>query len=158
MRILLPRGPDGRALCRGAFYDAVKALERTSWARLPKDLLQEGKTESNAPRHVHAKCYRFFSRSPAFEALFVGSVNLTTAAHQKARNFEVGILLQASGKGRPDWWLEADGRKPSEFQEAADDGTTSARPWGEPEPSILLEVRGRSCPLGWGRAIAAARD
>ena len=60
-----------------------------------RDLLKSGAAESAAPRRVHAKVYRFFSQSPRYEALFVGSVNLTGAAHSEGGNFETAFLVRA---------------------------------------------------------------
>lgn len=120
VRVFLPTGPDGKALCRASVYDAVRKLPNTRWAKLPGDLLK-GAAESAAPRRVHAKVYRFFSPSRRYEALFVGSVNLTTAAHAGGGNFETAFLIEPEPKGGPDWWLAADSMRPAEFQGVEED-------------------------------------
>lgn len=117
VRVFLPSGKDGAALCRPEFFDAVRKLEKTAWAHLPKDLLKSGDSESAAPRRVHAKAYRFFHPYQKYEALFVGSVNLTGAAHSRGGNFETGFLLETDPGRVPDWWMTPVREKPPYFQE-----------------------------------------
>jgi hypothetical protein len=120
-RVFLPLGPDGKALCAGPFFDAVRKLPDTYWGKLPADLLKSGPAESAAPRRVHAKVYRFFSESPKYEAIFVGSANLTSAGHSEGGNLETGFLIEPEMKRAPDWWLAVDRTRPTEFLAAAED-------------------------------------
>jgi len=65
---------------------------------------------------VHAKVYRFFTQNPKREVCFIGSANLTTAAHQPGGNVETGFLVDLVPARRPDFWMTVDGRIPTEFQ------------------------------------------
>jgi len=156
VRVFLPRGPDGKALCKGAYYDAVRKLEGTAWGKLPADLLKSGPAEGAAPRTVHAKVYRFFCARPMFEALFVGSVNLTNAAHKEGGNFETGVLIQPELKRAPDWWLSVDGSRPKEFIEEGESESPGQGPgraltlrysWDTGEGATLWAGSGRSPAL-----------
>lgn len=107
-RVLLPRDETGAALCSKDVFDNLRKLDDVTWARLPADLLRSGKAAGARPRPVHAKVYRFFRRSPKREVLFIGSVNLTSPAHQRGGNLETGFLVELDPPQRPDWWLIAD--------------------------------------------------
>ncbi|MGH9551271.1 MAG: hypothetical protein ACRD3W_17945, partial [Terriglobales bacterium] len=115
VRMLLPRGQSGEALCREALFEQVRRLPNVAWGRLPKERTQAGRGKDVAPRFVHAKVYRFFSRYPVSEILFVGSVNLTSPAHQRGGNLESAFLVELRSKKPPDFWLELDSRKPNNF-------------------------------------------
>lgn len=119
-RIFLPRGPDGEPRVSRATYNRIRALPGVEWATLPADLLRSGTAEQAAPRSVHAKVYRFFAARPKFELIFLGSVNLTGAAHSQGGNLEAGILLDLQPDRAPDWWLESAGGVPKRFPEAAE--------------------------------------
>jgi hypothetical protein len=167
VRVFLPLGPDGKALCTGTFFDSVRKLPNTSWGKLPADLLKSGKAESATPRTAHAKVYRFFCSSPKYEALFVGSVNLTGAAHSEGGNFETAFLIEPDPKHAPapDWWLSVDRARPAEFQETSEDEGLKAGPgrflvlryswdsgsaqalWDRQEPSPLLRLEAQGSPL-----------
>jgi hypothetical protein len=127
-RVYLPLGPDGKALCPASFYETVRKLPNARWGKLPSELLRSGTSESAAPRRVHAKVYRFFRTNPKYEALFVGSVNLTTAAHSKGGNFETGFVVERELLRAPDWWLSVETTKPSEFLAMAEDEGLSQGP------------------------------
>jgi len=116
LRVFLPRKDDGTALCSAELYGWVKEQRRAAWGRLSGDLMRRGRAEDAGNRFVHAKVYRFFRRSPAMEICFVGSANLTRAAHQQGGNLESGFLVEVEPSGRPDFWLEADSRKPTMFE------------------------------------------
>jgi hypothetical protein len=106
------------------------------WGQLPKSIVQLGRTEQAGDRFVHAKVYRFFHPARRYEALFVGSVNLTGAAHRRGGNIESGFLVEPELNQVPDWWLSrADGKKPTAFEglAEADDLTTRS-------PAIWLTV------------------
>ena len=120
-RVFLPRGDDSAALCTDAVYQAVLGLESTQWAQLPAELLRAGKGEQVKRRTVHAKVYRFFDPRRRYEALFVGSVNLTTPGHSRSGNFETGFVVETQPPRRPDWWLEVDTTQPSLFEGSATD-------------------------------------
>ena len=115
VRIFLPRANTGEALCSPAIYESVRRLPNVSWARMPGDLLRGGRSENARQRMVHAKVYRFFRQQPKFEVLFVGSVNLTTAAHRHGGNLETGFLVEITPPRRPDWWLIADTSRPRDY-------------------------------------------
>lgn len=159
VRVFLPRDEAGTALCPRAFYEAASALEGVTWGRLPGELTRLGKAKDSGLRSVHAKVYRFFTRQPKRELLFVGSVNLTTPAHQEGGNDEAGILVELEPPRRPDFWLELDERVPREFapkgpgEEAATAGGTDLQVrfdwsthaaeayWGASMTSPPLELR-----------------
>lgn len=125
VRVFLPRKDSGEALCTDGLYDWVRSQRNTSWANLPKDLLRGGKGDDVRQRTVHAKVYRFFSAQPKREILFVGSVNLTSPAHQNGGNLETGFLVEVPTPRRPDWWLESHDKKPRAFEPSAEDEGTA---------------------------------
>lgn len=112
VRVFLPREDEGSAKCSQSLYDAVRALPFTKWGALPSDLLRNGKNENTKPRLVHAKVYRFFNPHRRYEALFVGSANLTAAAHGRGGNFESGFLVETEPDKVPDWWLRIESTAP----------------------------------------------
>ncbi len=132
VRVFLPQGKDGAALCQKNFFEAVEGLGRVKWGKLPPTILRPSSAEKSAEaqRFVHAKVYRFWNQEREF--FFIGSVNLTGAAHSSGRagNFETGILVEPE---RPDtprltWWLSplAEDR-PGDFRvEASDDAAPDA--------------------------------
>lgn len=164
VRVHLPKGPAGEALCPEALFKHVQQMEGVSWARLPANMTKAGAGEDVAPRYVHAKVYRFFSRNPAQEVLLVGSPNLTTAAHQNGGNLETAFLVEVQSKGRPDFWLEPESRRPTRFEYRSELDEVENYPalplclryswdtqqaeafWFDAEPPnpILLSVRGVS--------------
>ncbi len=108
VRVFIPEGKGGEFLCKEEFYSAVKNLSKVKWARLPKEITARSTSEKNVDdRFVHAKVYRFWSQTDNWEIYFIGSLNLTNAAHQsvKGGNFEIGILVEPEVKGRLTWWL-----------------------------------------------------
>jgi len=105
VRVYLPRNEGGEPLCTREVLEHVRNLPDVNWGVLPVDLVKSGKGEQARPRQVHAKVYRFFRSSPKAEVLFVGSVNLTSAAHSSRGNLETGFLVQLDNPPRPDWWL-----------------------------------------------------
>lgn len=162
LRVFLPRADDGTALCNAELYRWVTEQRRTGWGRLSGDLMRRGRAEDAGKRFVHAKVYRFFRRSPTMEICFVGSANLTRAAHQQGGNLESGFLVEVEPSGRPDFWLEADSRKPAMFEAELEnegaattagsrlaiqfrwDQRTAAAFWDEASasPNLTLETRG----------------
>ncbi len=143
VRVFLPRGEDGAALCSDAVYEAVRKIPGASWAQLPPDLLRAGKGDQVKRRTVHAKVYRFFNPRKRYEALFVGSVNLTTAGHSKGGNFESGILVETEPKRTPDGWLAVDVKKPPAFDPGQVDDPSAT--------TTALSVR-----YDWSRGSGAA--
>lgn len=78
-------------------------------------------------RLVHAKVYRFFQPQPKREVLFVGSANLTNAAHRSGGNLETGFLVELDPPRRPDRWLASDVSKPKTFRpESEDEGAATS--------------------------------
>jgi len=70
-------------------------------------------------RFVHAKVYRLWSRSEEREYIFIGSVNLTRAAHGKARagNVEAAVLIEHDYVDVPRFWLDVeDEERPESFR------------------------------------------
>ncbi|MCB9479344.1 MAG: hypothetical protein H6684_09385 [Deltaproteobacteria bacterium] len=123
LQIYLPRNEKGEALCSRDFFDSIHDLDvrHAAWGQLPKSLRRRGGQKDVAERFVHAKVYRFFSPSTKQEILFVGSVNLTNAAHSGQANFETGFLVEVAHDKRPAWWLEVDDVPPKAFHESAED-------------------------------------
>ncbi len=121
-RVYLPRGPAGEALCNPGVYDAVSNLPQTTWGFLPKAIVKRSNAKDAVDRTVHAKVYRFFHKSPKREFIFVGSVNLTRAAHQSGGNTESGTLVETTPEAGPlDFWLTPETRKPKAFKPRAED-------------------------------------
>jgi hypothetical protein len=133
-RVYLPLAADGKAECGKSYFEAVRGLGGVSWAKLPADLLRSGQDESATPRRVHAKVYRFFRRD--YEAVFLGSVNLTGAGHQKGGNFETALLIEPELEGARDWWLSVDKTKPTEFLEVSEADEASRQ-----GPGVALALR-----------------
>jgi hypothetical protein len=145
VRVFLPRSATGEAQCRPDLYEAVANLPGVEWGQLPKDLLRRGPDEGLAERFVHAKVYRFFTPSPKKEFLFVGSPNLTSAAHQTGGNLETGFLVQIEPPRRPEFWLTPEEHEQRAFAGPADEADASG---------------GRACPLNlryhWDQSRAEA--
>lgn len=125
VRIFLPRGRKGEALCGKELYEWVRSLPNVGWGQLPKAMLRLGKAEDAGTRTVHAKVYRFFSLQPKRELLFVGSVNLTNAAHSNGGNVETGFLVEVATPRRPEFWMDPEERRPLEFKFAGEDEGTA---------------------------------
>lgn len=145
IRVFLPRSNAGEALCRGDLYDAVRALPSVHWSHLPQELLRLSNRETAGTRAVHAKFYRFFTQNPKREICFIGSANLTCAAHQTGGNVETGFLVDRIPARRPKFWLSRDSRRPSEFQ-----------PRDEDEPSAALGGTRLNLTYHWDREVAEA--
>lgn len=105
VRVSLPQGSDGSIRCTPEHFAAIQALPRVKWGRLPEALMSRGAPGSQ--RFLHAKVYRFWNQER--EIVFLGSVNLTHAAHTSARsgNLEAALLteIEVNGQARR-WWLE----------------------------------------------------
>ena len=131
VRVFLPRNSSGDGLCPAALFDWVKQQPGMSWGSLPTDLLKMGKAEEAKARTVHAKVYRFFEpKRGGREILFVGSANLTSAACRlsgKGGNRETGFLVETTGKGRPDWWLTVEQKRPPFSESIGEDDAIAAR-------------------------------
>jgi len=129
VQIYLPRAAGGQAAVRRELYESVAAHPTVTWSRLGggKDgWLRRGKAEDAGARHVHAKVYRFFTKRPRREITFIGSVNLTTAAHSGRGNVEAGFLVDTVPDRTPDFWTEPEGRKPAAFEARGDDKEVAA--------------------------------
>lgn len=112
IRVFLPRGLENEALCSSAYYDQVAAV--ADWGSLPKEVMRLSKSNE---RTLHAKSYRFFNRERGYEAFFVGSVNLTSAAFNRGGNVETGFFIETDSpsRGTLDWWLTANASPPGTF-------------------------------------------
>lgn len=175
VRVFLPRGQDGEALCTKDYFDSIRKLTDTNWGKLPADLLRRGKSAFATERRVHAKVYRFFHPSRRYEVLFVGSVNLTNAAHGRGGNLETAFLVKPQVNRVPDWWLTIDRNTPQSFEQAPEDsGATAARGtalsirfdwnreraevfWDADEASPPLRLQAQGAPLFGVSAIPPRR-
>jgi len=125
VQLLLPRKSTGEVTCRPELFEAVRAMDRVQWGALGGKWLAMGSSADAAPRFVHAKVYRFFTQNPKREIVFVGSVNLTTAAHM-SRNLESGFLVDFTPPLRPDFWLSAETKKPVSYEVQHEDEGVAA--------------------------------
>ncbi|APV51640.1 hypothetical protein BWI17_19250 [Betaproteobacteria bacterium GR16-43] len=121
VRVFLPRNDSGENLCRDDFHASVSEIANVYWSVLPADALSMGGGERTKKRFVHAKVYRFFSRNPSREIVFVGSANLTTPAHERG-NIECGLLIEVEAPKRPDFWLTRDSAARNAFAQSIEDG------------------------------------
>ncbi len=162
MRVFLPRGAAGEALCSETYWNRMREAGVT-WGTLPTDVVR---LTRDIERFVHAKVYRFFDTNDRRETFFVGSVNLTNAGFGRTGNIESGFVVELEGKRRGDWWLEADERKPATFAQRGEDDGLSAGPganlvvrfdwqqdaaralWDANAPSPVLRLRAAGVPLG----------
>lgn len=165
-RVYLPRAPSGEVLCSKEMYEAVVDLPGVGWGRLPKDFIKLGSSEDAGERFVHAKVYRFFSSSPKREICFVGSANLTRAAHQTGGNMESGFLVDTAPPRRPEFWLAPEERVPNKFKPRSEDEPVASTGgtrlnlryrwdlacaevyWHAPGPSPELRLEARGLTLG----------
>ncbi|MHC2400966.1 hypothetical protein ACVMGC_005510 [Bradyrhizobium barranii subsp. barranii] len=174
VRVFLPE-ESGGVNCREALFDSVRALRGVTWGKLPVDRTRAGgsSAEAKPPRFVHAKVYRFISRNPARELLFIGSVNLTSAAHQRGGNFESGFLVEIALKRRPEFWLQPEKRKPSIFNPKSEaDELAEAVPaplvlrynwptksaealWLSNTKSPFVRIEARGVAVGWVEGLPA---
>jgi hypothetical protein len=143
--VFLPKAETGEALCSKEIFEWVKSQPGVSWARLPKDVTRGGKADNAKARMVHAKVYRFFSAQPKRELLFIGSVNLTSAAHRRGGNLETGFLVEVESPRRPDWWMDRDGSKPAIYV-----------PHGEDEGAVSNSGSRLSLRYSWDSKLAQA--
>jgi len=116
VRVFLPRTQSGAALCSSRYYDVVADLPGVQWAKLPAEITRRSASKDGSHRNVHAKIYRFFGTRPVCEFVFVGSVNLTSAAHSRGGNLETAFLLETENPRKLDWWLEVGPTRPAEFE------------------------------------------
>ena len=145
IRVFLPRSNVGEALCRGDLFDAVRSLTSVHWGHLPQELLRISRRDETGGRAVHAKVYRFFTQSPKREICFVGSANLTRAAHQSGGNVETGFLVDRVPARRPDFWLSVESGRPSQFAKRSED-----------EPSATSGGTRLNLTYHWDRSAAEA--
>jgi hypothetical protein len=167
VRVFLPRSAAGEALVSPELFEAVAAMENVQWSHLPNaKFLRRGAAEDAGARPVHAKVYRFFTKSPKREITFVGSANLTTAAHGRGGNVESGFLVDTVPDHRPDFWTTPDERKPVAFSPRTEDAEAAASGgtplnlryhwdrakaevfWDAPGESPALRLRARDVDVG----------
>lgn len=165
VRVLLPEDESGAVACTPETFAWVTDAPDISWGRLPDDLLQRGTGGGARRRYVHAKTIRFFTERPKRELIFIGSPNLTSAAHQHpGGNFETGMLIQVEPPRRPTWWLEVAPLAAPRFAAPEPEGAIADRGsqlllrfwwgrahvqafWDDPQPSPHLQVRECAGPL-----------
>lgn len=135
-RVYLPRDSRGAGKCSERLFASVAGLPDCHWGHLPEEHTRAGKAEAATPREVHAKVYRFFSPRRRHEVVFLGSPNLTTAAHSGKGNFETGLLVDTEPRQVPDWWLVRDTKAPKVFLGHTDEGSNARA-----SPLIALSVR-----------------
>ena len=157
--VFLPRTADGASSCTNEYYDDLNQQPRTKWAQIRGEdiLLRLGKDKNAKRRSVHAKVYRFTSKEPPYEALVVGSHNLTTPALSRGGNFEASFFLEVEPEGRIESWLAVDDDRPAPF--SSPDPLLEAET-EMPEVVIPLQVRfnwtePRSSALLWEGATAS---
>ncbi len=126
VRVYLPRSQSGQAQCRKELFEFVRRLPNVQWGSLPKGILKLGRSEDTGERFVHAKVYRFFTQNPKREICFIGSANLTSAAHQSGGNLETGFLVDIVPLRRPDFWLLPEQCKPIEFHIRTEDEVSAS--------------------------------
>jgi hypothetical protein len=155
-RIFLPTAVDGTAAVSEDIYRAVRQLTGCVWSRIPQDLLKLGKDSNAQQRGVHAKVYRFIRKSARYEAIVVGSHNLTVAAHGRGRNIEASFFIEREDPGPIDWWLSADAKKPlayvvdetdEDLPAQADIPLQLSYDWVAKSAKALWEGKGRSVGL-----------
>jgi hypothetical protein len=110
VRVFLPRRVEGDALCSAEYYDRMR--EVADWGKLPHEVMRLSK---DLDRALHAKVYRFFDPERRYEAFFVGSANLTTAALARGGNIESGFFVEVTPKRKPGWWMSVDESRPPAF-------------------------------------------
>lgn len=158
VRVYLPRNNEGEPLCTREVLEHVRGLSdpATSWGRLPAELVKIGKGGQAKERTVHAKVYRFFSRTTKTQIMFLGSVNLTSAAHGRGGNLESGVLVEFEGTRRSDWWLTPEAGKAAVCapREEADEGSAHAGTllnlrysWSRKEAEVYWDATRPSPPL-----------
>jgi hypothetical protein len=125
VRVFLPRGNAGEAMCGQAFFESIQAMQGVCWGHLSGDWLRFGRSEDSGARFVHAKVYRFFTPKPKREICFVGSANLTTAAHRARGNIESGFLVECEPARRPEFWLIPDEQPVVEYRPSSDGEDTA---------------------------------
>lgn len=118
-RVVLPV-VDGEARISEGLHTWLQALRGVTWSELPRSVVQRARADGARDRFVHAKVYRFFEpRRGGREIVFVGSANLTTAAHRptgRGGNLETGFLVEVTQpRVRPDFWSTPVDRPPLTF-------------------------------------------
>ncbi|MCB0787284.1 MAG: hypothetical protein KDC02_24100, partial [Flavobacteriales bacterium] len=139
VRLMLPLDAEGQALVDERIHADCASWQDVEWALLPDDLRMARK---DIPRYVHAKVYRFFNARDRREILYVGSANMTTAAHQRG-NLECGFLVETEPDRRPTWWTEPLEREPQRFEARSGSGEAATG------RGSLLAVR-----YHWDRGLA----
>ncbi|MEN9579654.1 MAG: hypothetical protein RJA70_2663 [Pseudomonadota bacterium] len=148
---------DGECFVEEATFDAIDKHPLAAWGDLISKGLGLGRDVA-ARRFVHAKIYRFWQKRPAREVIFVGSPNLTQAAHQTGGNHECGFLVELERPvGAP--WLSGGVERPQVFLEEDEDelkvGAESRHmgsqvevrfDWRVPPPAGELRWRGPKAP------------
>lgn len=131
IRVFLPKANDGAANCQEVFFNQIEKIPQVQWGLLSDKVTQAGSDAKSvmSQRFIHAKVYRFWDQSR--EILFVGSLNLTSAAHTgiNAGNFETGVLVETEVIGKQGWWLQPLLEAvPTDFQEVAFEETDDSEP------------------------------
>lgn len=118
VRVFLPVGDEGEALVAEGIFKDIASLPETYWSALPNHLLARGNSSDAGQRYVHAKMYRFFSRKPKAEYIFLGSPNLTNPAFSEGGNLESAVLVEVEPQRQPEFWLARDAYTPDKFEAA----------------------------------------
>jgi hypothetical protein len=176
VRIFLPRDDKGEVLVRPELYEWVRAHGKIHWGKLVGDHMRTGKSQEAKARYVHAKVYRFFSQNPKREICFLGSPNLTNAAHSGLNNVESGLLAEWVPERRPEFWMQPEDQvfKENDFKQGIEDETAGAVPgsdlnirydwgtkiaevsWEGRNPSPVLELASRGIILGQVESLDGA--
>lgn len=154
VRVLLPKDPNGAALCAPELHAWV--AERAVWGTLDGELTRRGKSENASRRRIHAKVYRFFEpRRGGREFIYAGSANLTGPGCLQGGNWESGYLVETTRPGKPGWWLTEDARAPHAFEPRAEEDGIAASggsaleirfDWSHRAGQVRWAASDRPCP------------
>jgi hypothetical protein len=154
-RVFLPKNAAGAARVEPQMYAGLRELDGVEWGRLPDEVTRLGKSKDAGHRYVHAKVYRFYSRSPKREVLLIGSPNLTRAAHQHKGNVETAFLVEVEATRSPSSWLEPEPRPTTHFAEVEDDGERAST--GGTPLELRFDWRSRAAAAYWDHKSASGR-
>lgn len=151
--VYLPKNAEGAAGCSAKVYEDVIGMSGAQWAQFrgEEELLRLGKDKHSKRRCVHAKIYRFTDKETNYEAVLIGSHNLTSAATSKGGNFEVAFFLEPVVERSVERWLETDDKRPKAF-DLLDPVLESCKPIDDAVVPLQVKfdwAEPRSCRVLW---------
>lgn len=147
--VFLARNTKGEASCSEAVYqDVIEMGARWAQFRGEEELLRLGKDKKAKARSVHAKVYRFTEKAQQYEALVVGSHNLTSPATMGGQNFEASFFVELASESHVHPWLQTDEKRPKTFA-VLDPELESCEP--RDDVAIPLQVR-----FNWSKPLRCA--